>query len=149
MCGTYICYTNCESNYMGKGLLYFNNLCKTIKTFKNVKTLKTINTLKTLKTPLTLKIIKNLKASKISKTPKTPILPLCIIIYYLPLSASTIHYHLLTTIILAQAPCIAWPLLFPSFGLFSLFFSLRLLLLTHFRESPVCEIIVHTIFWHN
>ena len=26
---------------------------------------------------------------------------------------------------------------------------LRLLLLTHFGESPMCEIIFHPIFWHN
>ena len=31
----------------------------------------------------------------------------------------------------------------------SSFFSLRLLLLTHFRETPMCEIIFHPIFWHN
>ena len=34
----------------------------------------------------------------------------------------------------------------------SLFLSLsllRLLLLTHFGESPMCEIIFHPIFWHN
>ena len=31
----------------------------------------------------------------------------------------------------------------------SLFFSLRLLLLTHFEETPMCEIIFHPIFWHN
>ena len=38
--------------------------------------------------------------------------------------------------------------LFLSFFL-SLFFFLRLLLLTHFGESPMCEIIFHPIFWHN
>ena len=68
-------------------------------------------------------------------------------------------YFLLFSIILAQAacvrhaclraPCVAWPLL-PSFSLsFFLFLFLRLLLLTHFGESPMCEIIVHPIFWHN
>ena len=31
----------------------------------------------------------------------------------------------------------------------SSFFFLRLLLLTHFGETPVCEIIVAPIFWHN
>ena len=45
-----------------------------------------------------------------------------------------------------RAPCVAWPLLSPTFAL-SLF--LRLLLLTHFGESPMCEIIFHPIFWHN
>ena len=34
-----------------------------------------------------------------------------------------------------------------SFSLF--FFFLRFLLLTHFGESPMCEIIFHPIFWHN
>ena len=29
------------------------------------------------------------------------------------------------------------------------FFFLLLLLLTHFGESPMCEIIFHPIFWHN
>ena len=37
-----------------------------------------------------------------------------------------------------RAPCIAWPLLSPTFALS---FFLRLLLLTHFGESPMCEII--------
>ena len=36
-----------------------------------------------------------------------------------------------------RAPCVAWPLLLPSFGLFPSFFSLRLLLLNHFGETPV------------
>ena len=36
-----------------------------------------------------------------------------------------------------------------SFFLSLLFFSLRLLLLTHFGETPVCEIIFAPIFWHN
>ena len=31
----------------------------------------------------------------------------------------------------------------------SFFFFLRRLLLTHFGESPMCEIIFHPIFWHN
>ena len=31
----------------------------------------------------------------------------------------------------------------------SFFLFLRLLLLTHFGESPMCEIIFHPIFWHN
>ena len=42
----------------------------------------------------------------------------------------------------------SWPLLLPSFSL-SLLFSLRLLLFTHFRESPVCENLFPPIFWHN
>ena len=29
------------------------------------------------------------------------------------------------------------------------FFSLRLLLVTHFGESPVCENLFPPIFWHN
>ena len=46
-----------------------------------------------------------------------------------------------------RAPCVAWPLLLPSFSLsLSL---LRLLLLTHFGESPVCENLFPPIFWHN
>ena len=51
-----------------------------------------------------------------------------------------------------RAPCVAWPLLSPLFSLslfLSSFFSLCLLLLTHFGESPMCEIIFHPIFWHN
>ena len=32
---------------------------------------------------------------------------------------------------------------------FFFFFILRLLLFTHFGESPMCEIIFHPIFWHN
>ena len=32
---------------------------------------------------------------------------------------------------------------------FSLFLFLRLLLLTHFGESPVCENLFPPIFWHN
>ena len=51
-----------------------------------------------------------------------------------------------------RVPCVAWPLLSPLFGpLFSLsfFFSLRLLLFTHFGESPVCENLFPQIFWHN
>ena len=52
-----------------------------------------------------------------------------------------------------RAPCVAWPLLLPllslSFFLSFLFFSLRLLLFTHFRESPVCENLFPPIFWHN
>ena len=50
------------------------------------------------------------------------------------------------------APCIVWPLLLPTFSLFLLFLSfffLRLLLLTHFGETPVCKIIPPPIFWHN
>ena len=46
-----------------------------------------------------------------------------------------------------RAPCIAWPLLLPSVSLsLSL---LRLLLLTHFGESTVCENLFPPIFWHN
>ena len=37
-----------------------------------------------------------------------------------------------------RAPCVAWPLFSPTFAL-CLF--LRLLLLTHFGESPMCKII--------
>ena len=48
-----------------------------------------------------------------------------------------------------RAPCVAWPLLLPLFSLSLLFFFLRLLLLTHFGETPVCEIISTPIFWHN
>ena len=51
-----------------------------------------------------------------------------------------------------RAPCIAWSLLLPSFRLsfpLSFLFSLCLLLLTHFRESPVCENLFPPIFWHN
>ena len=50
-----------------------------------------------------------------------------------------------------RAPCVAWPLLLPSFSLsFFLSFSpLRLLLLTHFGESPVCENLLPPIFWPN
>ena len=50
-----------------------------------------------------------------------------------------------------RAPCVACPLLSPSFSLsLSLsLFLLRFLLLTHFGESPMCEIIFHPIFWHN
>ena len=40
------------------------------------------------------------------------------------------------------------PLLLPTFAL-SLFFSLCLLLLTHFGETPVCENLFPPIFWHN
>ena len=36
-----------------------------------------------------------------------------------------------------RAPCIAWPLLLPSFSLSFYLLFLRLLLLTHFGESPV------------
>ena len=49
-----------------------------------------------------------------------------------------------------RAPCVAWPLLLPSFSLsLSSFFSLRLLLFTHFGESPVRENLFPPIFWHN
>ena len=67
-----------------------------------------------------------------------------------------------------RAPCVAWPLLLPSFSLsfflsffwprrlacamlafFLSLFSLHLLLLTHFGESPVCEHLFPPIFWHN
>ena len=87
-----------------------------------------------------------------------------------------------------HAPCVAWPLLLPSFSLFLFFFAqaaclrhacamracvrhawlghcyhhrsvflsfalssffLCFLLLTHFGESPMCEIISPPIFWHN
>ena len=52
-----------------------------------------------------------------------------------------------------RAPCIAWPLLSPSFSLSSFLFlssfSLRLLLLTHFGESPVRENLFSPIFWYN
>ena len=49
-----------------------------------------------------------------------------------------------------RAPCVAWPLLSPLFSLsfFLSLFLLRFLLLTHFGESPMCEIIFHPIFWH-
>ena len=45
----------------------------------------------------------------------------------------------------------SWPLLLPTFALlpFFSFFPLRLLLLTHFRESPVCENLFPPIFWHS
>ena len=39
--------------------------------------------------------------------------------------------------------------LFLFLSFFLSFFFLRLLLLTHFGESPMCEIIFHPIFWHN
>ena len=45
-----------------------------------------------------------------------------------------------------RAPCVAWPLLLPLFSLS--FFFLRLLLLTHFGETPMREIIFHPIFKH-
>ena len=45
-----------------------------------------------------------------------------------------------------RAPCVAWPLFSPTFAL-SLF--LRLLLLTHFGGSPVCENLFPPLFWHN
>ena len=48
-----------------------------------------------------------------------------------------------------RAPCVAWPLLPPTFGLSSFILFLRFLLLTHFGETPVCEIIFALIFWHN
>ena len=51
-----------------------------------------------------------------------------------------------------RAPCVAWPLLLPSFSPFLsplLLLFLRLLLLTHFGETPVSEIIFAPIFWHN
>ena len=49
-----------------------------------------------------------------------------------------------------RAPCVAWPLLLPSFSLSFFFsFSLCLLLLTHFGESPVCENLFPPIFWHK
>ena len=38
-----------------------------------------------------------------------------------------------------RAPCVAWPLLLPSFSLFFLLFILRLLVLTPFGESPEAE----------
>ena len=47
-----------------------------------------------------------------------------------------------------RAPCVAWPLLLPSFRLF-FSLSLRLLLLTHFGESPMCENMFPPIFLHN
>jgi len=43
-------------------------------------------------------------------------------------------------------------LLLPSFGLSSSsssFFFLRLLVLTHFRETSVCENFFPPLFWHN
>ena len=40
----------------------------------------------------------------------------------------------------------SWPLLLP---LFSLFFLLRLLLLTHFGETPEAENLFPQIFWNN
>ena len=46
-----------------------------------------------------------------------------------------------------RAPCVAWPLLLPSFSLFFLFSLLRLLLFTHFRESPLCKNLFSPIFW--
>ena len=51
-----------------------------------------------------------------------------------------------------HAPCVAWPLLLPSFSLSlspHLLLFLRLLLLTQFGETPVCKIIFAPIFWHN
>ena len=72
-----------------------------------------------------------------------------------------------------RAPCVAWPLLSPSFALLLLSFgpgglrapcvlacamhSLAIVitnfrsfsLLTHFGETPMCEIISPQIFWHN
>ena len=47
-----------------------------------------------------------------------------------------------------HAPCVAWPLLLPTFAL-SFFLCLCLLLLTHFGESPVCENLFLPIFWHD
>ena len=41
-----------------------------------------------------------------------------------------------------------WPLLSPTFALLS-FFLFRLLLMTHFGEFPMCEIIFHPISGHN
>ena len=47
-----------------------------------------------------------------------------------------------------RATCVVWPLFLPSFS-FSFFLFLRLLLLTHFGESPVCENLFPPIFCHN
>ena len=43
----------------------------------------------------------------------------------------------------------SWPLFSPTFFFFSFFFLLRLLLFTHFGESPVRENLFPPIFWHN
>ena len=49
---------------------------------------------------------------------------------------------------LAQAACMRHVCL-PTFALSSFFLFLRLLLLTHFQESPVRENLFPPIFWHN
>ena len=43
----------------------------------------------------------------------------------------------------------SWPLLLPTFGLSYLFFSLSLLILTHFGENPEVENLFPQLFWHN
>ena len=43
----------------------------------------------------------------------------------------------------------SWPMLFPTFSLFFSFFLFRLLLLTHFGETPEAENLFPPIFWHN
>ena len=54
-----------------------------------------------------------------------------------------------------RAPCVlacdmrSLAIVITNFSSFSLSFYLRLLLLTHFGDSPMCEIIVYQIFWHN
>ena len=48
-----------------------------------------------------------------------------------------------------RAPCIAWPLLFPSFSLSFFPLFLLLLLLTHSGETPEAEHLFPPIFWHN
>ena len=45
-----------------------------------------------------------------------------------------------------RAPCVAWPLLTPTFALF---LFLCLLLLTHIGESPVYENLFPLIFWRK
>ena len=46
--------------------------------------------------------------------------------------------------------CVAGQSFLSLFSLSSFFlFFLRFLLLTHFGETPMCEIIFHPLFWHN
>ena len=48
-----------------------------------------------------------------------------------------------------RVPCVAWPLLLPTFALSLFFLFVRFLILTHFGETLEAENLFPSIFWHK
>ena len=66
------------------------------------------------------------------------------------LACATLSFHLLFSFFFLSSPPSTFHEPVPTPSPWSIFFlHLRLLLLTHYGESPVCENLFPPIFWHN